>query len=116
MAIAAYYQLAALDCMQSNWMTACEHLHASLDTNRQNNKASLLLVLAEDSLAAEQGVPLPPAQMQKAIERVLEYTPLDHWARHHPLSLCRSGDVATQMEMFLSKTRKRCPDDTRFSL
>ncbi len=102
---AAYYQLATLDCVQSNWGTACEHLRASLDTNRQSNKASLLLVLAEASLAAEQGTPLPPAQLRQSIERVLECDPLDHWARHLLCLFAEASDVATQMEMFLSKTR-----------
>jgi tetratricopeptide (TPR) repeat protein len=39
---AAYYQLAALDCVNNDFETALEHLESSLDTNRQNNKAQIL--------------------------------------------------------------------------
>ncbi|MCD6565045.1 MAG: tetratricopeptide repeat protein, partial [Bacteroidales bacterium] len=39
---AAYYQLATLDCLKLNYETALGHLEASLDTNRQNNKAIIL--------------------------------------------------------------------------
>jgi len=39
---AAYYQLATLDCCKNNFDTALEHIEASLDTNRQNNKAVIL--------------------------------------------------------------------------
>lgn len=39
---AAFYQLATLDCIKSDFETALEHLELTLDTNRQNNKALIL--------------------------------------------------------------------------
>ncbi|MBT8037254.1 MAG: DUF5107 domain-containing protein [Verrucomicrobiae bacterium] len=70
----AYYQLATIDCLRHDWPTALEHLDASLDTNRQNNKAVILKALALQQTGAE--TPSDP------LTGLLRTDPLDHWAKH----------------------------------
>lgn len=83
---AAYYELALLDCRKNDYQSAIEHCEASLDTNRQNNKAQVLKALAMEELGQDgSGV----------LQSLLAIDPLDHWARH---SL---GDV----DGFLVKSR-----------
>jgi tetratricopeptide (TPR) repeat protein len=82
----AYYELAMLDCRRRDWVKALEHCEASLDTNRQNNKAMILKALVRKRLGrACSGV----------LEDVLSVDPLDHWARWE------RGDV----NGFLEKSR-----------
>ena len=83
---AAYYELAMLDCRQGDFETAITHCEASLDTNRQNNKAQTLKVLAMEKLGQDGS---------SVLHALLKTDPLDHWARH------ASGDV----ERFLAKSR-----------
>ncbi|MDZ8119329.1 DUF5107 domain-containing protein [Pontiella agarivorans] len=83
---AAYYELAMLDCKKGDFFRALEHCEASLDTNRQNNKALVLKALAMNKLGQD-GC--------RELEALLKADPLDHWARH------ASGDSAG----FLAKTR-----------
>jgi tetratricopeptide (TPR) repeat protein len=83
---AAYYELAMLDCRKGDFMTAITHCEASLDTNRQNNKAFVLQVLAMKKLGQDGG---------SVLNALLKTDPLDHWARH------ASGDTAG----FLDKSR-----------
>lgn len=83
---ASYYELAMLDCRKGDFKTAISHCEASLDTNRQNNKAQVLKALAMEKLGQDgSGV----------LGALLETDPLDHWARY------ASGDV----EGFLAKSR-----------
>jgi tetratricopeptide (TPR) repeat protein len=71
---AAYYQLATLDCLKSNFETALEHLEASLDTNRQNNKAVVLKAINLKRLNKKQAA-------NDALTGLLTVDPLDQWAR-----------------------------------
>jgi tetratricopeptide (TPR) repeat protein len=70
---AAYYQLATLDCLKSDYETALEHLELSLDTNRQNNKAYILkaviLKRQNDYEAAKE-----------TLAGLFKTDPLDQWA------------------------------------
>ncbi len=70
---AAYYELAALDCKKGDFIQALEHCEASLDTNRQNNKAIILKALAMNKLGQNGNAVLTD---------LLNIDPLDHWARH----------------------------------
>jgi tetratricopeptide (TPR) repeat protein len=83
---AAYYELAMLDCRKGDFKTAIEHCEASLDTNRQNNKAQVLKALAMRKLGQD---------ASGVLNALLAVDPLDHLARY------ASGDVAG----FLSKSR-----------
>ena len=83
---AAYYELAMLDCRQGDFNTAIIHCEASLDTNRQNNKAQTLQALAMQELGQDGS---------SVLHALLKTDPLDHWARH------ASGDV----DGFLAKSR-----------
>ncbi|MBN2785718.1 MAG: hypothetical protein JXR25_12920, partial [Pontiellaceae bacterium] len=83
---AAYYELAMLDNRKGDYAKALEHIEASLDTNRQNNKAMVLKALVMDKLGQDGGA---------VLKELLETDPLDHWAR------CAAGDV----EGFLAKSR-----------
>ena len=70
----SYYQLATLDCRKGEWALALDHLEASLDTNRTNNKAIALKALVLRELGRE-----PEAKV--ALAALLVIDPLDHWAR-----------------------------------
>lgn len=83
---AGFYELALLDCRRGDFVQALEHCEASLDTNRQNNKAHILKALAMRKLGRD-GAPV--------LATLLAVDPLDHWARH------ASGDLAG----FLAKSR-----------
>ncbi|MBT8045405.1 MAG: DUF5107 domain-containing protein [Verrucomicrobiae bacterium] len=71
----AYYQLATLDCRKGEWSNALTHLEASLDTNRQNNKAQVLKAAILRKLDQRQ-------QAQTILDDLLEVDALDHWARY----------------------------------
>ena len=71
---AAYYQLAALDCLKSDYETALEHLEASLDTNRQNNKVQILKAV----ILKNQGL---KEAAQNVLEELFKTDPLDQWAK-----------------------------------
>ena len=83
---AAYYELALLDCRRGNFSQAVEHCEASLDTNRQHNKAQVLKAIALRKLGQESS---------RGLEALLAVDPLDHWARFE------SGDI----DGFLAKSR-----------
>lgn len=83
---AAYYELAMLDCRKGDYEQALDHCKASLDTNRQNNKALVLKALVKKRLGQE---------YSSELDDLLAIDPLDHWARH------ASGDTAG----FLAKSR-----------
>jgi tetratricopeptide (TPR) repeat protein len=70
---AGYYLLANIDCMRKNYEKAFMHLETSLDTNRQNNKALILI----STVKRRQG------RVDEAIEileNLLANDPLDQWA------------------------------------
>lgn len=83
---AAYAELALLDCCKGDFRTAIKHCEASLDTNRQNNKAQVVKALAMQKLGQD---------ATAEFEALLAADPLDHWARY------ASGDV----EGFLARSR-----------
>ncbi|MFT5836655.1 MAG: tetratricopeptide (TPR) repeat protein, partial [Candidatus Azotimanducaceae bacterium] len=66
---AAYFELAMLDCRKGDYATAIEHCEASLDTNRQNNKAQVLKALAMRKLGQD---------ASEVLNALLEVDPLDH--------------------------------------
>ncbi|MBD1390411.1 DUF5107 domain-containing protein [Neiella sp. HB171785] len=80
---AAYHELAMLDCRKGDYQQALEHLEASLDTNRQNNKALVLKALVLGELGQDSS-PL--------LTELLATDPLDHWARYV------AGDVVGLLE------------------
>lgn len=71
---AAYYRLAAIDCQRAEFETALEHLEASLDTNRQNNKAIILKAI----VAKRQG---QKDQAESILRELLKTDALDQWAK-----------------------------------
>jgi tetratricopeptide (TPR) repeat protein len=82
---AAYYRLALIDCLRADYELALEHLEASLDTNRQNNKAFVLKAvinkrLGNDKLAGE------------TLTSLLKTDPLDQWAKHVQATLSGNDD------------------------
>lgn len=85
----AYYQLAALDCLKADFETALEHVEASMDTNRQNNKAHIL-----------KAVVLKNTGQKDAAIATLNYLSktdaLDQWAKFELASI--SGDFSSFLE------------------
>ena len=77
---AAYYHLAMLDCLKSDFETALEHIEAALDTNRQHNKALILkaIILKHQEKSDE---------AKRVLEDLFENDPLDQWANFERASL-----------------------------
>ncbi|AVR46992.1 DUF5107 domain-containing protein [Christiangramia fulva] len=82
---AAYYHLALIDCMRTDYEQALEHIEASLDTNRQNNKAIVLGAVIKKRLGKGENA-------GKIIDSLIKTDPLDQWAKHVQTSL--SGDYS----------------------
>lgn len=70
----AYYELAALDMKKKQWKMALEHLEASLDTNRLNNKAQVAKAIALRKLSQKDAA-------KQELLGLLERDSLDHWAK-----------------------------------
>ena len=85
---AAYYELALIDMRRGDLNKVIEHCQASLDTNRQNNKARILQAIALQKQGHD-------AEARAILEKLLESDPLDHWARY------AAGDTSG----FLEKSR-----------
>nr|WP_319269238.1 DUF5107 domain-containing protein [uncultured Draconibacterium sp.] len=79
----AYYQLATLDCLNTDYETALEHLEASLDTNRQNNKAYILNAV----ILKNQG---DKDAAKNVLAELFKTDALDQWAKFELATL--SGD------------------------
>ncbi len=96
-----HYQLATLDCRRGEWTSALEHLEASLDTNRQHNKAHVLkaLVLHHAPHLAQQSHQTPI----EILEALLQIDPLDHWASHVATQV--APDRHELRDYFLTSTR-----------
>ena len=71
---AGYYLLALIDCRKQHYKKALEHLELSLDTNRQNNKAFILIAIIKTSLGLVNDA-------REILINLLEKDPLDQWAR-----------------------------------
>ncbi|WP_346854644.1 DUF5107 domain-containing protein [uncultured Draconibacterium sp.] len=82
---AAYYQLATLDCLKAEYETALEHLEASLDTNRQNNKAYILKAV----ILKNQG---EKATAESVLAELFKTDPLDQWAKFELATLKANYD------------------------
>lgn len=70
----AYYQLACIDCLNNDYDTALEHIEASLNTNRQNNKAYILKAIIKKHQGNEQGT-------KEILEELFKTDALDQWAK-----------------------------------
>lgn len=70
---AAYYELASLDMKKGQWAMALDHLEASLDTNRLNNKAVVAKAISLRKLNKKE-------EAKKTLNDLLERDSLDHWA------------------------------------
>lgn len=81
----AYYQLAAIDCLKADYETALEHLEASLDTNRQNNKAAILKAVVLKRQGKKEAA-------QSVLADLFKMDALDQWAKFEMANL--SGDYA----------------------
>ena len=91
----AYYQLATLDCQRGSWSDAIAHLEASLDTNRQHNKAQVLMAMVLHRLGEKE-------RANGILETLLEADPLDHWALlilHGELAACARNDAQTVLDL-----------------
>jgi len=86
---AAYYQLATLDCLKADYETALEHLEASLDTNRQNNKAYILKAV----ILKHQG---NKEAAQSVLAELFKTDALDQWAKFEMANL--SGNYTDFIE------------------
>jgi len=82
----AYYQLATLDCLKLDYETALEHLEASLDTNRQNNKAVILKAV----ILKNQG---EKAAAQIILDELFKTDALDQWANFERANLSGNFNV-----------------------
>jgi tetratricopeptide (TPR) repeat protein len=91
---AGYYALAQIDCRRGDFARAIDHLDRSLATNAYNTKARDLKAAALRHLG----------QMEAALKlahEILEFDPLDHWARNEVV-LCEPADVpASELDRIL---------------
>ena len=71
---AAYYQLACIDSKNNDYETALGHIEASLDTNRQNNKAYVLKAIIKKHQDKKN-------EAIEELESVLKTDALDQWAK-----------------------------------
>ena len=81
---ASYYLLACLDCRNRDYPSALEHIEASLDTNRNHNKAHVLKAAIQRRLGLT-------AKAQDTLDALLARDPLDHWAGYEKSLL--TGDT-----------------------
>lgn len=77
---AAYYQVAVLDCLKSDYETALEHLEASLDTNRQNNKAQILKAVILKNQGKKEAA-------KNVLAELFKIDALDQWANFEMATL-----------------------------
>ncbi len=82
---AAYYELATLDGLRADWLSALAHLEAALDTNRQNNKARVLSAAILRRLGRT-------GEAATTLAALMATDPLDHGGRHEQALL--SGEFA----------------------
>ncbi|EON75331.1 Uncharacterized protein YphG, TPR-domain containing [Lunatimonas lonarensis] len=71
---AAHYLLAAIDCRRGGVEQALVHLEASLDTNRQNNRAFILKAILKRYQHRT-------SEALQELDSLLKIDPLDQWAR-----------------------------------
>ena len=81
----AFYQLACLDCRKKDWATADGHLAASVETNRDHNKAVILRALVRHQIGETE-------EAISSLENLLTVDPLDHWAKIS-LFLLQNGKI-----------------------
>ncbi len=83
---AGYYLLGTIDCRNEEYETALNHLEASLDTNRQNNKAHILKAIVLRHLGKEKVA-------TQILDEQLKTDPLDQWALFEKEILKRNFDA-----------------------
>ena len=89
---AAYYLLANIESRKCNVVSALEHIEASLDTNRQNNKAYILkAIILHESDEKEEA--------KSILEDLLKTDALDQWAKYE---LAR---ISNDYKVFLESSR-----------
>jgi len=86
---AGYYQLATIDCLKKDCETALEHLEASLDTNRQNNKAYILKAVIFRNQGEKEAA-------ENVLTELFKTDPLDQWAKFELATLSDSYDSFIQ--------------------
>lgn len=89
---AGYYLLATIDCRREDYDTALKHLEASLDTNRQNNKAFILKAIVKIHQNKQD-------EARKILDDLLKIDPLDQWARFE------KGVLTSNFDSFLNSSR-----------
>jgi len=77
---AAYYHVAAIDCLKQDYTSALEHLEASLDTNRQNNKAIILKAIIQKHQNNAEAA-------KQTLAELFKTDPLDQWAKYELANL-----------------------------
>lgn len=83
---AAYYRLATLDCIKNDYSSALGHIEASLDTNRQNNKAIILkAIILKRTGRKDESIDI--------LDQLYKIDPLDQWAEFERATL--TGDYTT---------------------
>jgi tetratricopeptide (TPR) repeat protein len=82
---AAYYRLAVIDCLRFDFEKALEHIDASLDTNRQNNKALVLKAVVMQRLGRVEA-------SAEILALLMKIDPLDQWAKHVQANLSGNYD------------------------
>lgn len=88
----AYYHLALIDCKRNDFDTALEHIEASLDTNRQNNKAYILKAIVFE----KQG---KADEAKQVLSKLYETDALDQWANF------QMGILGNDFSEFLKSSR-----------
>ncbi|MFV0589942.1 MAG: DUF5107 domain-containing protein [Draconibacterium sp.] len=88
---AAFYQLALIDCQNRDFETALEHLEASLDTNRINNKAWVLKAVIKRKTGNSEAA-------LKILSELAKQDALDTWANFEKALI--SGNFDPFIEVF----------------
>ncbi|MGF1583819.1 MAG: DUF5107 domain-containing protein [Bacteroidales bacterium] len=89
---ASHCLLATIHCRKEDYESAVMHLEASLDTNRQNNKAIILKAIVKRRQYMQD-------EARKILDDLLKVDPLDQWARFE------KGMLTGNFDSFLNSSR-----------
>jgi tetratricopeptide (TPR) repeat protein len=100
---ASYFELAQIDCVNSDWREALDHLDRSLRTNQDNLKARNLRVMVLKNLArADDAI--------RELDFVLALDKLDWWSRYLA-GMSLTSDTQTRIDLALDLGRAGFFDD-----
>ncbi|NMH86852.1 DUF5107 domain-containing protein [Flavivirga algicola] len=88
----SHYLLANIESRKGNTASVLHHIEASLDTNRQNNKAYILKAIILSGLQKAE-------EAKTILQDILEIDPLDQWAKYE------LGRLSGDCQAFLDSSR-----------